>query len=178
MAKEEHKVQVSIDEALFLEFALYDIFVRQKKIRAPLIFALIMSVFGVVCFLLKARESQAWILGTVLFVLGWGLPAAYVLQFFLSVRTQSKHMGLKRKKTAYVVTLTEAGVSVSSGKEMAEYSWDSLYAVVYRKKCTYLYASPQKAYLLPHSQVVKGPEALHLFISKNLKRDKKEGLQE
>lgn len=92
----EHEltVMVHIDGRLFRNFALFDTFRRQRKWVSPALFAAIMIGFSCVCFALRGQAEQAVLLGGTLLAVGLLLPAAYFLNFFLSVRTQVKKLGL------------------------------------------------------------------------------------
>ena len=50
--------------------------------------------FSCVCFALRGQAEQAVLLGGTLLAVGLLLPAAYFLNFFLSVRTHVKKLGL------------------------------------------------------------------------------------
>ena len=164
MGTDSIRVNAVIDEKLFLSFAFYDTFICKKRWRLPVCFMLLMSASAAGCLLLRERGQQAWLLAAVLLLLGFGLPLCYAFSFLLSVLAQIKRMDLKHPGTAYVLTLTREKLMVSKAAEKAEYPWGELYAVVPRKKCTYLYVTPGKAYLLPHAQAGGGPEALEAFL--------------
>lgn len=146
------EIEVKVDAGIFLKFALFDTFVRQKRWRLPAAFLIIMSGFGIVCFAMQGVREQAWLLGTVLLLLGWGLPAFYVLHFLYSVKQQIKRMGLTQPQSVYTLKLSDDGVMVSNKKDKINFRWDKLYAVYDRKDCVYIYAAPNKAYILPYKQ--------------------------
>ena len=83
-------LEARVTPEVFREFAFFDTFRRQKRWRGPALFALIMGGFAAVCFALRESREQAVLIGTVLLVVGLGLPAAYVLSFYLSVRRREK----------------------------------------------------------------------------------------
>ena len=89
------------------------------------------------------------------------MPAAYFLNFFLSVRTQVKKLGLTTPQHVYTVVFQgQSGVSVSTDREQAFYSWEQLYAAYRVPDGIYLYAAPQRAYLLPADQIAGGVDGL------------------
>ena len=62
----ELSVPVQIDADIFRDFAAFDVLQRQKRWRRPLVFALAMLVFAVICFAQAGRRPGA---GGVLVVL-------------------------------------------------------------------------------------------------------------
>ena len=143
------KVSARIDAGAFRDFAVFDALRVKRRWRAPLLFALILSVCACVCFIMKERRAGASLLGWVLLCVGLGLPAAYYLSFFLSLKAQCKKMKLDKPRLAYSLTLDKSGLGVSNEKERASYAWDKVFAAHRVKNCVYIYITPQNAYLLP-----------------------------
>ena len=74
-----------------------------------MVFAVLMVAFAVVCFTQVGVREGAALVGTVLAVVGLGLPLVYFLMFFRSVSQQAKKMGLTTPKDVYRVVLDEEG---------------------------------------------------------------------
>ena len=55
----ELSVPVQIDADIFRDFAAFDVLQRQKRWRRPLVFALAMLVFAVICFA-QAGSRPTW----------------------------------------------------------------------------------------------------------------------
>ena len=157
-------VPVRIDAPTFRRFAYFDTFRRQKRWRSPLIFALILVVSSILCFLLRDRAEGGTMLGVVLLVIGLGLPAAYFLSFHLSVRTQIKRMGLTEPREVYTVALDQDGITVTAGKDELSRPWGELAEAWRVKGCTDLYVTPVKAYLLPDGQGTADADAMWALI--------------
>lgn len=138
-----------ITTEIFREFAVFDTMRRQKRWRSPALFAAIMTAFACVCFAQQGRREQAPLIGGVLLVVGLGLPAAYFLSFFLSVRKQERQLKLSAAPAAYTVTLSSEAVSVTDGKRRVEYAWSDIVRVYRIRRSTCLYAAANRAYLLP-----------------------------
>lgn len=154
-------VAVKLDAKLFRRFALFDTFRRQRRWVSPALFAGIMLAFSLICYMLRGRNEQAVLLGTVLLGAGLLLPAAYFLSFFLSVRASIKNLGLAQARHTYTVTLSAGGgVRVSTETEQAVCSWQNLYGAYRVPGCVYLYAAPTRAYLLPDGQIPGGAARL------------------
>ena len=142
----------NIDGAIFRRFAVFDAFTRRKAWRNPLLFAVILSAFAVVCFLGRNGREQAVLLGTVLLSIGIVLPLVWVGMFLGSVRRQAKASGLSLEKAQYYVTLLSDGVKVVKEKENAAYSWGDVYMAYRVQDCIYLYVSASRAFLLPECE--------------------------
>ena len=94
-------------------------------------------------------------------VVALGLPAAWLLSFFLSVRRQAEGQGLAGGKYVYTLDLGGKELSVDNGHERASYPWERIYRIYRRPDAAYLYVNPQRAFLIPHSCVQGGGEALN-----------------
>ena len=86
----------------------------------------------------------------MLLAVGLGIPAAYFLSYFLSVRQRSK--ALKGGKVAYTLTLSDEGVQVTKGKQRVHFVWDKVTAVYRLPRSICLYTGPHNAFLLPSDQ--------------------------
>lgn len=149
MGKDALVIRSKITPAVFREFALYDTMLRQKRWRGLALFALIMTGFGVISFLMRGIREQAVFLGCVLLAVGLTLPLAYFLSFLLSIRAQSKRMGLKSAPVAYTLTLDDEKIAVAAGEQRTEYGWGDVTYVRRLRHSTCLFVGPGKAYLLP-----------------------------
>jgi hypothetical protein len=154
-------VPAAIDAKTFRDFAVFDSFIRQKRWRMLSLFTCIMLGSAIICFIMRGRAEQAVLLGGVLTAVGLGLPVAYLLSFFLSIKTQSEKMRLKTQRHAYTLTMMKAeGIEVKAGKELLKHRWEEVFAVYRWRTYTYLYVSQQKAYLMPDQQVPGSADAL------------------
>ncbi len=154
-------VPVSIDAKIFRDFALFDGFFRRRRWRPLALFTGILLSSALVCFLMRNRAEQAVFLGSVLALVGIGLPVAYVLSFLSSIRQQSKKMRLATGRHAYTIFLSDSdGIAAEVGKERLTYRWEDVFAIYHLRRATYLYVTPGKAYLLPDAQVPGGAKLL------------------
>lgn len=163
------KIEVKLSEKEFIRFSMFDVLRRQKRWRAPAIFALILGVSAAACFVLHERRG-AVVLGAVLLVLAAGLPAAYFLSFFLSVRSQAKKQGLSKGKYVYTLDLHDDGdgIDVDNGREHAAYSWEQVSRAYRGRDATYLYISAQRAFLIPHGCVEGGTQCLWQLLERRV----------
>ena len=142
-------VQSTITPEIFREFAIFDTLRRQKRWRGPLLFALIMVGFAVVCFTQSGRREQAGLLGGVLLTVGIWVPAVYILTFLNSVNKKAKQLQKLKNKAAYTVELSGKGVAVAAGEEQTEYAWDGIVYAYRLRRCICLYVAANRAYILP-----------------------------
>lgn len=134
---------------VFREFAFFDTFRQQKRWKGPVLFALIMGGFAAVCFALQGSRDQAALIGTVLLVVGLGLPAAYVLSFYLSVRRQEKALKAAGCPVAYQLRLEEEGLAVRQGDREERYPWEQVVLARRLKRCLCIYVEERRAFLIP-----------------------------
>lgn len=160
-------LEARITPKVFREFAFFDTFCRQKRWKGPALFALIMGGFAAVCFVLQGMKAQAALIGTVLVVVGLGLPAAYVLSFFLSVRRQEKVLKGAGCPVAYRLRLEEGGLSVRQGEKEELYPWDKVAQARRLKHCLCVYVDEKRAFLMP-PQDEKEEELLWAFLTAHL----------
>ena len=139
----------NIDRETFTRFALFDAFTRKKAWRNPLLFALILSAFAVVCLIGRKGREEAVLLASVLFGVGILLPVVWFGMFLSSVRRQSKASGLSRDRAQYYVTLLPDCVHVEKGKESARFPWRDIFMAYRARDCIYLYVNASRAFLLP-----------------------------
>lgn len=169
MKQQSIYVPVQIDAAAFRRFALFDTYARQKRWRGPAVFAAILTVSAAICYTQHARRG-AVLLGTVLLLVGLGLPAVWYFSYEMSLRAQIKRMRLATPQRAYTLVFRDGGIEVTTlqGKQKSALAWDSIVEVYRRKGCTYLYFDAAHAYLLPHSQVEGGEPGLWEMIQNHV----------
>ena len=153
------KIKVRLNEREFIKFSWFDAFRRKKIWRRPALFAAILIAAAAICFAMHERRG-AVLLGGVLLVVALGLPAVYFLSFYLSLRRQGA--GLAGGKPVYTLELHDdsRGITVDNGEEHAAYPWEQVFHVYRHKNASYLYMTPQRAFLIPHSCVRGGADGL------------------
>lgn len=164
---------VQIDGADFRHFALFDAFTRRKMWRRPAVFTAILTVSAALCYSRYPQEGSV-LLGTILIVLGLGMPLVWYLSYEHSIHTQAKQMGLlKAARRAYTLVFQDDGIQISAdqGKTFAPLGWDAVTGVYRRAGITYLYAGDH-AYLLPHAQIREGSAAFEAMLGRCLPPEK------
>ena len=166
MKNQSVKVNVVVDDKIFLKFAVFDNLYRKRAWVSPVVFASIMSAFALACFAMRGGADQAVMLGCVLLIIGCGLPVVYMGVFFKSVKAQIKAMELERPRYVYSLRLSGEpdGVQVTNGDDSARYEWRGLFGAYRVSGCTYLYVEGNKAFLLPDGQAEEGADVWPLLL--------------
>lgn len=156
-------IEIRLSEKEFIRFGLFDTLSLKRGWVRPALFAAILGGAAAVCFIMHQRRG-AVLLGSVLLAVAAGLPAAWFLNFFVSLRKQAAAQGLGQGKHVYTLTLDGGGVRVDNGRERADFAWDQVFRVCRRPEATYLYITPQRAFLIPHHCAEGGGDGLWSFL--------------
>ena len=111
-----------------------------------------------------------------LLAVGLGLPIVYIGMFLSQVNLQAEKWGLGKGKSVYTVTLRARDFTVVNAQKAGEavtVAWKDAWRAVRRRDCIYLYAAPNKAYLLPAGQCNCSDEELWQAISQRIMDAKK-----
>lgn len=165
-------IEVNLSGPEFRRFTVFDLLRRRKQWRGPALFALILGLSAAVCFT-RAPARGAVLLGSVLLGVGLGVPCVYFAFFFSSLNRQIREQGLTRPQHVYTVTLSDKkkGITADNGKEVLEYEWKSVHHAYRNLTATYLYLTPQRALILPHT-CLDDPDELWMLITKRLPEGK------
>ena len=166
------KIQVRLDKKEFMKFSWFDA-LRCKKIwRRPALFVSILGTAATVCFVLHERRG-AVLLGSVLLAVALGLPAAYFLSFFLSLRKQSAK--LTGGKYVYTLEMYDdaRGIAVDNGNEHASYPWEQVFRIYRDEAASYRYITPNRAFLIPHRCIEGGADTLWKLIKLRIPEDRR-----
>ena len=153
MKKDEITVHVKLDAAAFRRFAVFDNLILRRRWIRPVLFCLLMAAFAAVCFCLKKEQST--LIGSLLLLLGVGMPLVYFGTFFYQIRTQIKRLGLKTPQAVYTLQFGPDGVRIDNDRKQEEtqtLAWNRVYAACRVKNDVYLYATPARAFLIPDGQ--------------------------
>lgn len=164
------KIEVTMTEEIFRRFTIFDMMKRRKVWRAPAVWAAILCPCAAVCFFMSRVRGGALLLGWLLLIVGLGLPFSYFAAFGNAMKQQILSQGLKRPRVVYTLVLTEKakGISVSNEKEHADYEWKYVHHAYRDKLATYLFITRERAFVLPHSCVEEGEDALWELLRKKL----------
>lgn len=165
------KIDVMMDEKTFKDFALFDNFSYRKIWKRPILFAGIFIVFALLCFAMRGMREQADLLGTVLLIIGLGLPMAYFGLFFRTLGTQLKRLKLGTPRLFYTILLSDAPdgiVMTAKGAVDQRFSWASAERAYRSDEAVYLYVAPGSALILPFRDAKGGADGLCTFLTARL----------
>lgn len=162
-----------MDEKTFRTFTIFDILKRRQYWKSPVTFASILTVSAIVCYLFHSIDG-AVLLGTVLLIVGLGMPVLYFSTFFLSLRKQVKVQHLDEPRLVYTVNLDEDddGIHVKNQTEKAVYKWKDAHHAYRDWGCIYLYITKERAFLLTLKDEKDEGEAIWSLIVKMMGREK------
>lgn len=159
-------IKVLLDKKTFKTFTRFDILYRRKPWKSPVLFMAIISFCAAVCFIMHNIDGAVF-LGTVLLLVGFGMPIVYFVSFAVSLEQQVKIQKLIPPRHVYTLTLTEnkEGILVSNETDSVSYPWAAVYKAYQAKDCTYLFITEERGFLLPHQCVTEGSDALWKFLT-------------
>ncbi len=166
-------VNVKLDEKTFKRFARFDMFSLRKRWVRPALFSLILIAFAVIALL--SRKEQSGMIAAVLLAVGIGLPVVYIGTFLSQVNMQAVRAMLKPTRRVYTLTLGDTGIHIENNQKKEDpqdLDWVSVHKAFRKRGCIYLYATPQKAFLIPRGQAdVPDPEVWS-FLKEHLGAEK------
>lgn len=170
MKKNMITVPVRMDYKTLRDFSLFDTFILKKHWFKPAIFGAAFVIFAIICFAATGKE-QNWLLGTVMLLIGLGMPAVYVGMFLSGVKGQAKKLKLPRK--VYTLTCSNECIRIHNDlkeEEQVTLEWKKIPAAFRCKKAIYLYAAPTRAFILPDGQADASADELWAMMVKNLRK--------
>lgn len=165
-------VEVNLTAEEFRRFTMFDTFRRRKMWRSPATFASILSFCALICYLMHHVDG-AVMLGSVLLLVGLGMPITYFAAFFSSLHKQIKTLCLPKKVYALHLTEKAQGIAIENDHEHADYAWKDVHHVYRSKTATYLFMTPTRAFILPHACVEEGADALWQLMEKKISPDRR-----
>lgn len=160
---------VKINAAVFRRFALFDTFRLKRRWVSPAVFSVILIAFSFAAMI--SGKQQAQMIGTLLQLIGIGLPLAYVLHFLLQIHDQCRRLGLKTLRPAYTLNFAEKELRVINDmtpEPEVKLTYASLHGVWRVNGAFYIYAAPARAFILPDGQYPLSPAAMWDTLSARL----------
>lgn len=160
MAKAHITAKVKMDYPTLRAFSMFDTFLLKKAWRRPTVFGGIFLFSAMICFCLTTKEQNV-LMGTVLAVIGIGMPLVYVLMFLSGVKQQAQKLKLPRR--VYTLSFSADAIFITNDmktEETVRLEWSRVFALYRRKNAIYLYAAPTKAFILPNGQADATPDEL------------------
>lgn len=173
MQREIITIHVKMDRQTFRRFALFDTFRLKKRWCKPALFCAILLVFAAVAF--AAGREQSALIGSVLLLVGLGLPAVYVGTYLSQLNAQAKKLRLDPPRPVYTLRLAQEGVTIQNdmkAEATVSLEWKNIHAAWRVRGCIYLYATPARAFLLPDGQADAPPQELWAFLAAHLAKER------
>jgi len=170
-------IEVKMDRKLLRSFAMFDAFHLKKRWKKPVLFSTILTAFSIVCFLLTSFEQNR-LLGTVLLVIGLGLPLAYVLMFLIQIGDEAKKLKLKTPRKVYTLELSDEKITVTNNlmnEPPVCLEWQKLPVAFRRKNAIYLYVTRARAFILPSGQASASDDELWAMFERNMQKGRARG---
>ncbi|MGN0774428.1 MAG: hypothetical protein ACI4MP_11645 [Candidatus Ventricola sp.] len=162
-------VHVRINAGIFRRFALFDTFRLKRRWVSPAVFCAVFLAFSFLC--MASGREQADLIGTILQIIGLGLPVCYVLSFMVQVHDQCRRLGLKTLRPAYTLNLCKTELRVINDMQKEPevvLPYASLHGVWRASGAYYLYAAPARAFILPDGQCALSPAELYDLLTDRL----------
>lgn len=172
MSHQTITVPVKMDRKILRSFALFDAFTLKKRWKKPALFSVILTVFALVCFLLTGK-GQNVLLGTVLLIIGLGLPFVYVLMFWIQIGDEAKKLKLKAPRKVYTLELSDEKIVVTNNLMQEPplcLEWEKLPVAFRRKHAVYLYVTRARAFILPFGQANVSDDELWAMFERNMQK--------
>lgn len=160
-------IAVWLSESHYRNFLIFNILKRLKLYKSPVIFASILTTSAIISFIMH-RVQGAVFLGSVLLLVGLGVPAVYFISFFSSLRKQVKQQNLNPPRLVYTLQLEKGSETfeITNDKEKAVYRWKDVFHAYYEKDAIYLFITEERAFLLPFTVLEDCNEVFNLIEAK------------
>ncbi|NCC64813.1 MAG: YcxB family protein [Spirochaetia bacterium] len=161
-------IAVKLSEIHYKNFLIFNILKRLKLYKSPVIFASILTTSAIISFIMH-RVQGAVFLGSVLLLVGLGVPIVYFTSFFSSLRKQVKQQNLNPPRLVYTLQLEKDSETfdITNEKEKATYRWEDVFHAYYEKDAIYLFITQERAFLLPF-EVLEDPSEVFKFIEEKI----------
>jgi len=158
-------IAVWLSESHYRNFLIFNILKRLKLYKSPVIFASILTTSAIISFIMH-RVQGAVFLGSVLLLVGLGVPAVYFISFFSSLRKQVKQQNLNPPRLVYTLQLEKGSETFEITNDKAVYRWKDVFHAYYEKDAIYLFITEERAFLLPFTVLEDCNEVFNLIEAK------------
>ena len=160
---------VRLDAKTFRRYCAFDTFRRQRRWFPPVLVGMLLITLALAGLLniIPMGESAAG----VLMGLGIAVPLVVFGLYAIQVEAQIANRKLKEAPEVYALRFADDGVRVADGQNpesSVTLGWDQLWAAFRRRDCVYLYATPDRAFILPNGQANVADEAVWKCLNRNM----------
>lgn len=157
MKKQEIVIPVRLDAPTFRRYCAFDAFRRRRLWFVPVMAAMVLFTVALAGLLKRIPLDET--LSGVLAGLAILIPLMAFGLYCIQIEVQIAQSGLKDAPTVYTLALSPEGVRVSNTGEPVTLPWESLWAAFRRRDAIYLYARPERAFILPKKDQTPVDEA-------------------
>ena len=171
--QENITVHTYMDAVTFKNFASFDAFRMKKRWVSPAIYTGILLAASVVCFCLNMSGSL--FMGSVLLILGLGLPAVWYGTFLSQLGAQIKQLKLDKARPVYTLRMGPEEIRIHNDMKAEQeqvLTWKQVAGVWRGKGAFYLYVTAAKAFILPDRMYDCTPMELHAYFTEHLGAEK------
>lgn len=163
------EIHVRLDANTFRRYCAFDTFRRQRRWFPPVMAGMLLITLALAGLLniIPMGESAAG----VLMGLGIAVPLVAFGLYAIQVEAQIANRKLREAPEVYALRFADDGVRVADGQKpesSVTLGWDQLWAAFRRQDCVYLYATPDRAFILPNGQADAADEAVWKCLKRNM----------
>lgn len=171
--KQEITIRVRLSAGQFRRFCAFDSFRIKRRHLPAIIISVVLLTLGIADLLFSKGSSGT--LAGLLIGLAIAVPMVVFGLYIIQIETQVRRQGLALTPEVYALRLGEEGVRVTGLNRSAgviSLPWDQMWAAYRAKDAIYLYASEQRAFILPDGQASVSNEQLWAFLQAHLEPGK------
>lgn len=160
------QICVRLDAAGYRRYCAFDTFRLRRRWYWPAMISMVLitaSVAGLLRFVPMSEGVSGVLMG-----LGLAIPMLCFGLYFIQIEVQCARLKLKDAPAIYTLFLSREGVRIVNARKSeapVELPWDGFWAAFRRPDCIYLYATPERAFILPDGQADASPQAVWQMIS-------------
>ena len=167
--KQEITIHVRLDPKGFRAFCRFDTFRRQRRWYAPVLAGLLFITLSTLVMFLKPELTGS--VAGLLMGLGLAVPMVCFGLYLIQIAVQISRLGLKDSPTIYTLRFRGDAICVTAGRPTVStvtLQWEQMWAAFQRNGYIYLYANPQRAFILPDGQANASPDELWDLIVRHM----------
>ena len=166
------EIHVRLDARTFRRYCVFDAFRRRRAWFLPAMIGMVLITASIALLLFGHGQES---LAGVLMGLGIAVPLMFFGLFFIQVEAQVARQKLKDAPPVYSLTLRPEGLAIRNDQKSEseiDLPWGRLHAAYRAADAIYLYATPERAFILPEGQASVASAQLWSALTRYLGPDK------
>ena len=166
-------IRVCLNAKQFRSFCAFDTFRIRRRHLPVLIISAVLFTLGL-ADLLFSKGSSGTVAG-LLIGLAIAVPMVVFGLYVIQIEAQVSGQGLSSAQEMYALHFSEDGVQISGlhrSAGSARVPWNGLWAAYRAKSAVYLYASEQRAFILPDGQADVSDDQLWAYLCSHMGMDR------